>query len=78
MSTAVAMKKVGPLTFRSSGFFRNKMHVSPSILLLLLATGRLRVHMTSTYPLYCLEDVNAFLREERPNGHPHVYSTESK
>jgi hypothetical protein len=59
--------KTNALTFKSAGYFRHHMSTSQSTLLLLLATSRVRVRLTNGYPLFCLEDVQAF-RRTRPNG----------
>jgi hypothetical protein len=61
-----AAQKIETLTFRAAGYFRFKRRVSQSLLLFLVATSRVRVKLTSTYPLYCLEDVERFLNEEYP------------
>jgi hypothetical protein len=55
-----AAKQFESLTFKSAGWFRDNMHVSQSTLLFLLATGRLHVRQTATYPLFCVEDVKAY------------------
>jgi hypothetical protein len=61
--TALQIEK---LTFRAAGYFRHELRVSNSLLLFLVSTNRIRVRQTSTYPVYCLEDVERFLREEYP------------
>lgn len=59
--------KTEALTFKSASYFRHHMHVSQSTLLLLVTTAQVRVRLTSGYPQFCLEDINAF-RKVCPDG----------
>lgn len=62
----VVVQKTETLTFRPAGHFRYELHVSHSLLLFLVATSRVRVKLTSTYPVYCVEDADRYLSQEYP------------
>jgi hypothetical protein len=59
-----ALSAAASATYKAAGYMRRNLHVDDSLLLRLVATGRVRVQRTSAYPRYCVEDVQNCLRED--------------
>jgi hypothetical protein len=52
------------VTFKTASYMRMQLHVDDSVLLRIVAQGKVRVMKTSTHPRYCVEDVEQFLCEQ--------------
>lgn len=52
------------VTFKSAGFMRRKMGVNECFLLRIVAMGKVRVRQTEPHPQFCVQDVEACLRQE--------------
>jgi hypothetical protein len=59
-----SVTEAAPATFKTAGWLKRNLRTDDSLLLRLVALGQVRVQKTSMYPRYCLEDVQAFLRQE--------------
>ena len=63
-----ATAKDATVTWKKAYWLRKHLYAYQSVMLRWVAMGQVRVRQTSGFPLYCLEDVKACLREDRPNG----------
>lgn len=58
------MTEAPPANFQTAGWLKRVLRTDDSLLLRLVALGRVRVKKTSMYPRYCIEDVRACLMED--------------